>query len=183
MVEKTETNPDGFDRIIDMMADLGRNIVWKDSLILREKQLGRNITINTKEYHDAYLDLLNHNYPLDTVIGSRKDEIDYFVNNSLENIEGEKILEMILSNSVDTDSWQSIIFAVDTLIDTAIKTADEYVKHIGTMNPDYKVAEDLTYGGIRVAKMRGFVELFSFDNKVAVIPTPSFAEYCISKNK
>ncbi|MCK4729834.1 MAG: hypothetical protein KAT28_00800 [Candidatus Aenigmarchaeota archaeon] len=162
--------------------------------VISEELMGKNDIIENDRYTDAYLEQINELYHLDNILGSRKSgiangewaDLDYFTRSSpLRNSEGEDILNAILYHSANAGLWQPKIIDVDKLTDPRIKTAEEYLEQVKTISPDYgrgMISKGNIYG-ISVAKKGGFVELNSLDNKVIVLPTQSFVEYCISRNE
>ena len=191
----------------------GKNLhVYKgDTRSLRKKvgclpfesvKIGMHACIDNDIYTDVYLEQISKLYPLDEVLDSRKtgisngewNDLNHFTMGSpLGNSEGEQILNSILYVSANTDKWQPKIIDVDKLTDTKIETANEYITNVGEISSYYgrfvgpgcmfNMMDKGTIFALSVAKRGGFVELTTFDNKVVVLPTPKFIEYCISQNK
>ncbi len=143
-------------------------------------------------YHDLYLTRLNQLFSIDDVLGSKKDDIKkrkfdsamgILVNSPLQNMEGEGVLARILINSSMADLWQPFTINVPRLTDTSTSTAKEYLERVDQMDSSYNIGK-INAGilfGLYMAKKGGFVLPIGYDNKVIVVPTQKFVEYCAKK--
>lgn len=144
-------------------------------------------------YSDDYLTLLNANYSLEDILDSRKkgiamkkcSDVSHFVMGSpLQNGGGEDALAYMLINSAQAGLWQPFIIDVPKLTDTTIKTSKEYLQAIEDISPTHnkgRIEAGILFGIAR-AKRGGFALPTKYDNKVIVIPSQEFIEYCSSKN-
>ena len=98
----------------------------------------------------------------------------------LQNTEGENILRGILYVSSHADKWQPKIINVSALSDTRIDTVEEYLKAFKNISPTYNkgMMDGGTIFGISVANRGGFVHPITYQNKVIVLPSQEFVEYC-----
>lgn len=141
-------------------------------------------------YSDDYVCSLNRIYSLDEVLGVHVENIaqrrglERFVMDSpLQNNEGEYILARMLISSAQAGQWQPFIIDVPCLTDTSIATAEDYLKKIESISPDYHrgMADGGVLCGIAIAKRGGLVLPIEYDNKVVVVPTQAFLEYTAKK--
>jgi len=143
-------------------------------------------------YSDDYLTRLNESYPLDLIVGKHKkgiknrkaNDINAFIMGSpLESSEAEDILGYALVNSAQADSWQPMIIDVSRLKDTDIRTAAEYIEEIGNIDEShgqYMMDKGILWG-IAHASRGKFAIPIQYENKVIVIPSQEFVEFCIEK--
>jgi len=145
-------------------------------------------------YSDDYLAKINCTYSLDNILGQHKDGIktgkwndldDFTMGSPLENSEAEEILNGILYNSAHAGLWQPMIINVSSLTDTQIKSAEEYLKTIAETRRTYNkgMIDGGVIFGINVAQRGKFVLPTKLENKVIVLPSQEFVEYCIQKQK
>ena len=162
------------------------------SLTIPEELIARNACIQNALYQDDYISEVNRLYPLADILGNRLESIaqgkwtglDHFTMDSpLQNTEGENILNGILYSSANSRIWQPKIVDVGKLTDTQIKTAEEYLDAVETISPTYNkgMIDGGVIFGISVAKRGEFVKTATLDNKVIILPSQIFIEYCCSK--
>jgi len=158
--------------------------------------VGRNQTLDANGiYGDGYIARLNQipAYSLVEILGTRLAGISkghapflgYLTSDSpLQCTEAEQVLDSILYRSAGAKLWQPKIIDVPALVDTQIKTAEEYLKEVeARAENDYsrgRMDGGLVFG-IGIAKKGGFVKTTRLDEKVIVIPSQSFVEYCAAK--
>ena len=139
-------------------------------------------------YSDDFLARINGLYSLDELLGTHKEgikvgnwtDLNHFtMGSSLENSEGEDILNAILYNSAHAGLWQPRIIDVSTLTDTHIKSAEEYLGAVKRISPTYHkgMIDGGVISGISNAQRGGFVHLTKLENRVIVLPSQAFIEY------
>jgi hypothetical protein len=143
---------------------------------------------NEFRYPDAYVNILNALYSLDDILGKRKEFIkrqsfELTMGSPLRSSEGETLLNYILFNSVNAGLWQPMVIDVPKLTDTLIKTAKEYLERVSSIGSNYN-ANHMDKGvlfGIARAKQHDFVLPVEVDNKLIIIPSQTFVEYCAER--
>ncbi len=143
---------------------------------------------NEVKYSDDYVSKLDETYSLNEVLGEHAKNIaqrrglERFVMGSpLKNSEGEDILEYMLINSAQADSWQPFVVDVTHLTDTSIQTAKEYLQSIEGASDFGKVHAGILFG-LKVAKYGGLALPTEFENKVIVVPSQRFLEYAADRS-
>lgn len=144
---------------------------------------------NEARYEDDYLRRLNEAYNLTEIPKGkiRQKEIWHLVMGSpLNNMEGEGVLAWTLRNSVQAGSWQPFIIDVAKLRDAdGIETAEDYLKAVDAISPDYNrgMMEGGVLFGLAVAKRGKFILPTKHETRVIAIPSQRFIEYVIEKRK
>jgi len=163
--------------------------------VILEELVGTKQCIRGSLYHDAYMNKLNEVYSLKELlegekIGIAKGAITALTHSamgtSLQNREGELVLNAILRESAKAGIWQPYRIDVELLPDTKIKTAAEYLRRVNAIRPDYdkRTSEDVgMIFGIAVAERNNFVKALDFKDEVIVLPTQEFVEYCQPKKR
>jgi len=165
-------------------TELGYDIIPLDLV-------GRHAYTLGAVYQDDYLVKLNEIYPLDEVLGPRKEslseanwkDINHFCKDALECIEGERELGAILYCSANEGSWQPHI--IDPGLMKLIGSSKTYLELVEQISPDHQQIEPdewMVYG-VSVARREGFVITTSCNDNVIILPAQKFIEYCISRNE
>ncbi|MFC1732294.1 hypothetical protein ACFL6I_18475 [candidate division KSB1 bacterium] len=144
---------------------------------------------NEVRYSDGYLEKINEIYSLTDILGERMQGIKERKSNAiasivmgspLRNAEGEDVLAYMLINSAEAGLWQPSIIDVPKLTDTQISTAREYLERVESISPTYNkgMIEGGFLFGLSVAKRGNFALPIEHDNKVIIVPSQDFVEYC-----
>lgn len=153
--------------------------------VIPKELVGQEARLHDGKYVDSYLIKLNNNYPLDEVLGTRKEEISkgtnlgfYVMDSPTRYAEAESVLGSILFNSAHAGLWQpKLISCTDEI------KAKSYLDGINLYSAEIggRLEEGLQFG-INRAQNCGFVFTNIVGSDIVVSPSQQFAEYCIQRN-
>ena len=161
-------------------------------------RIGRNAKLEVATYVDDYLRRLNRLYPVGETLGEHQEGVARGNPEALTRFtrgaipveytypEGERILSSILVRSAHAEKWQpdiTDVLLVERVRGLAAGTPREY--HRAAANGRYEkvgLFDKESLLGTKGLVDNGVVKMAkSLDQKVIIIPTQAFVEYCASR--